>query len=526
MESARFKPPQEKVGAKLKSAAEDTVKVFCRIKPLQDVECCVKVRSDTTVSLLPPETRAGCRQQNDKEFRHSFSYVFDDKSTQKEIFDRVALPLVEKFIHGKNGLIFAYGVTGSGKTYTMTGKPQDGGIVPRCLDVIFNSISSYQATKRVFIPDRVNGFDVQIEADASVDGKCELHSDKSMRTQMNDIDFSKRIPDGRKIENIKENYTYAVFVTYVEIYNNAVYDLLEDVPKGALRVHQMQVKNVREDANHNMYVHSVTEVEVKSTEEAFEVFCKGQKKKRMATTKLNFESSQSHSVFTIRLVQAPLYSQGEPHLQNESVCISQLSLVNLAGSERTNRTITSGQRLREAGSINNSLMTLRTCLNVLRNIQLHKAKRVVPYRDSKMTLLLRRFFEGESQVHMVVCVNPSVENYAETVHVLRFSEMTQEVQTDFISLPVRKTCNLITKEGLKKMEENCNGEFDQSTSVFSLKEFVEEVQSLFRNVTYICETVSLIEEAGRILTTGVDQGRNECTLQGNRCVNYDLGLQN
>jgi hypothetical protein len=142
-----------------------------------------------------------------------------------------------------------------------------------------------------------------------------------------------------------------------------------------------------------------------------------------------------------------------------------------------------------------------------------------------MTLLFRRFFEGEGQVHMVVCVNPSVEEYAETVHVMRFSEMTQEVQTDFILPPVRKTCNLITKEDLKKTEENCNGESDQSTSLFSPENFQEEVERFKRKVTDTCVNVSLLEQAGNILTIGVDQGRNECTLQGERCVSYDSKVQ-
>jgi kinesin family protein 23 len=72
---------------------------------------------------------------------------------------------------------------------------------------------------------------------------------------------------------------------------------------------QLQAKIVREDAGHNMYVHSVTEVEVKSTEEAFEAFYKGQKRKRMAVTTLNSESSRSHSVFTIRLAQVGVHSE-------------------------------------------------------------------------------------------------------------------------------------------------------------------------------------------------------------------------
>jgi kinesin family protein 23 len=107
-----------------------------------DEESCVKVISQTTVSLLPPETGSAYRAANCKEFQHTFQRVFDERSTQKEVFDQVALPLVSNLIHGKNGLLFTYGVTGSGKTFTMTGDPQNGGIMPRCLDVIFNTLDA------------------------------------------------------------------------------------------------------------------------------------------------------------------------------------------------------------------------------------------------------------------------------------------------------------------------------------------------------------------------------------------------
>lgn len=179
----RNKPQLRKTPAKVQSGSRDPVKVFCRIRPLQNDEVpCVKVISQTAVSLLPPEAGSSYRTANYKEIQHTFKHVFDDRATQKEVFDHVALPLVENLIRGKNGLLFTYGVTGSGKTFTMTGDPQDGGIMPRCLDVIFNSIAIYQAKKFVFKPDRMNGFDIQTDADARLDREKELHSLITLRT--------------------------------------------------------------------------------------------------------------------------------------------------------------------------------------------------------------------------------------------------------------------------------------------------------------------------------------------------------
>jgi len=134
-------------------------------------------------------------------------------------------------------------------------------------------------------------------------------------------------------------------------------------------------------------VNGVTEVEVKSADEAAEILLRGQKRRRVAHTTLNAESSRSHSVFNIRVVQAPLDYQGSS--PEKVIIVGQLSLVDLAGSERNNRTKTQGDRLREAGSINNTLMTLRSCIEILRENQQNGTAKLVPYRDSKITHLFK-----------------------------------------------------------------------------------------------------------------------------------------
>lgn len=190
-----------------------------------------------------------------------------------------------------------------------------------------------------------------------------------------------------------------------------MYDLLEDGPIQKT----LQTKIIRGDEKQNMYVHGVTEIEVKSVSEAIEAYHMGQKRKRTGHTILNSESSRSHSVFTIRLVQAPTDSRGEQLIQDRrKITISQLSLVDLAGSERTNRTNNTGQRLREAGNINNSLMTLRKCLETLRENQHSNQQKKVPYRDAKITHLFKNYFDGEGQVRMIVCINPRKEDFDET----------------------------------------------------------------------------------------------------------------
>ncbi|XP_017193784.1 kinesin-like protein KIF23 isoform X3 [Oryctolagus cuniculus] len=463
MKPARAKTPRKPLVKKgSQTNLKDPVGVYCRVRPLSfpDQECCIEVISNTTVQLHTPEGYRLNRNGDYKETQYSFKQVFGTHTTQKELFDVVASPLVDDLIHGKNGLLFTYGVTGSGKTHTMTGSPGEGGLLPRSLDMIFNSIGSFQAKRYVFKSNDRNSMDIQCEVDALLERqKREAMPNPKTPSSKRQVDpeFADMITvrEFCKAEEVDEDSVYGVFVSYIEIYNNYIYDLLEEVPFDPTKpkwntfgtplrnpdIVLPQSKMLREDKNHNMYVAGCTEVEVKSTEEAFEVFWRGQKKRRIANTHLNRESSRSHSVFNIKLVQAPLDADGDNVLQEkEQIIISQLSLVDLAGSERTNRTKAEGNRLREAGNINQSLMTLRTCMEVLRENQMYGTNKMVPYRDSKLTHLFKNYFDGEGKVRMIVCVNPKAEDYEESLQVMRFAEVTQEVE---VARPVDKAiCGL------------------------------------------------------------------------------------
>uniref|UniRef100_A0A8C1BNS1 Kinesin-like protein n=2 Tax=Cyprinus carpio TaxID=7962 RepID=A0A8C1BNS1_CYPCA len=484
------KTPRRPPPKKPSNNQKDPVGVYCRARPLgeEDEECCIEVISNTTIQLHAPDGLKANRNGEFKETQYSFKKVFGIKTTQMELFEDVAKPLVEDLIHCKNGLLFTYGVTGSGKTYTMTGSPGQGGLLPRSLDMIFNSISPYQAKRYVFKPDDKNGMEVQNQVDALLDRQkreSQTSVPKTPTTRRFDPEFADMISpeEACKASGVDEDSSYSVFVSYIEIYNNYIYDLLEETPfdpikpkwngagtplRNNIEFIPPQSKILREDQNHNMYVAGCTEVEVKSTEEAFEVFWRGQKKRRIANTQLNRESSRSHSVFIIKLAQAPLDADGDNVLQDKSqVNVSQLCLVDLAGSERTSRTRAEGSRLREAGNINQSLMTLRTCIEVLRENQMCGTNKMVPYRDSKVTHLFKNYFDGEGKVRMVVCVNPKADDYEETLLVMRFAEMTQEVE---VARPVdrpicgfaagRRQRNQAFKEELTRRLEDRGGPVD------------------------------------------------------------------
>lgn len=218
------------------SAQKDPVHVYCRVRPLQsDADLsCVRVKNTNTVILTTPEQAIQYKSGAQKETQYIFKHVFEPTSTQRDIYGAVAEPLVENLIRGRNSLLFTYGVTGSGKTFTMTGDARHRGIMPRCLDSLFRTISDYQAKKYIFKPDRLNGFEILSEADALLERQAEMNQRfvggrGGLRRKDSDPEIASQAScDVPPLQGIDEDNMFAVFVTYIEVYNNSVYDLLEE----------------------------------------------------------------------------------------------------------------------------------------------------------------------------------------------------------------------------------------------------------------------------------------------------------
>ncbi|CAF0929828.1 unnamed protein product [Adineta steineri] len=408
------------------------VEVFCRLRPPKDnnndqqqqqqpdnSSSCIKIASSTELVLYSSEN---AKNGQIRESRYEFSHILTDNISQLAAFKELALPLLNDLIQGKSSVLFTYGITGSGKTYTMMGPLNNPGLIPRSFDVIFNSIGSYLGKKYLLRSDRQNSYEIQSEADILFERQ---RREIQMKTRA-------KIPEASSIRTLdttsihipqsNANCSYFVFVTFVEIYNNYIYDLFDD----DILNKAPQSKQLREDNRARPYIKDVKEIEIRSSEEAIDLLNMGLKRRRIAHTQLNTESSRSHSVLSMRLVQ---FQNDIPptSLTKDDLTVSTIHLVDLAGSERVNRAKTVGERVKEASNINSSLMVLRQCFETLRENQAQGTSKIVPYRESKLTSFFKSYFDGEGQIRMILCVNPTVDGYEEIQHALKFGELTKDV---------------------------------------------------------------------------------------------------
>ena len=433
----------------------DEVEVYCRIRHVNGI---IESSSDTenedptidstkiaACKTIDPKTIAltTIDKRNNKienVTHYSFTQAFSSQIGQKAVFNNVAKPNVDRLIDGGNALLFAYGVTGSGKTYTMMGSKEEPGILPRTLNLIFNSVADRQTNSFEVKPGNFNKFNMQSPADAMMERQQRQinyfqnggqANNKSSKIDEQLIDYQFGSTSKSVSSKINPHVKYAVFVTFIEIYNDRVYDLLDDSQRYGISTHHS--KKLREDDQKQSYIDGVNEIEVKSMKEAFQQYYIGKERRRLAQTELNFTSSRSHSIFQIRLVRAPFDSSTDEIYQDKRLLqISRLALVDLAGSERVSRTGAQGAVLSEASNINTSLMALRRCIEALRKNQKglgHKAE-YVPFRTKKIVNLFRPFFEGEGKITILICINPSKSDANETEHVLAFAESARKIEVE------------------------------------------------------------------------------------------------
>lgn len=209
--------------------------------------------------------------------------------------------------------------------------------------------------------------------------------------------------------------------TFVEIYNEQIYDLLSP--------DSCKLCTLREDVKREVYIEGATEETITSALDAYQVYERGSRNRQVAETTMNLQSSRSHAVFTL-YIQSRKYESGVIVHRN-----SKFNLVDLAGSERQHMTGALGLRLKEASNINKSLSNLSSVINALVDISCGK-ERHVHYRDSKLTFLLRDSLGGNAKTCIITTVNPSFFSHSETLSTLRFAQNAKQIKNKVSSILV------------------------------------------------------------------------------------------
>ncbi|XP_042161709.1 kinesin-like protein KIF20B isoform X3 [Oncorhynchus tshawytscha] len=442
------------------------LQVYLRIRPFASTERengesqdCVAIEPPDKVLLKAPRTSLSARL-SDKSVpqtaqRFQFSQVLGPETSQKEMFDGTVRSLVKDVLEGGNSLVFTYGVTNAGKTFTFLGPETNAGILPRSLNVIFNSIEGRVYNQMTIKPQRCREFIRLTKDQQSEEATNKRHLFRLLKESDNlkssTSQTSKTILQGSTLSDIERTVTedafslvvdahtkFSVWVSFCEIYNENIHDLLEPVPIGSLKRSTLRLS---QDVKGNSFVKDLKWIQVNNAEEAYKVMKLGKKNQSFASTKLNLLSSRSHSIFSVRILR--IEDARIPRVNS----VSELSLCDLAGSERCAKTQNKGERLKEAGNINTSLMTLGKCINALRQSQQSKLPQHIPFRESKLTHYLQGFFCGWGKACMVVNINQCASMYDETINVLKFSAVAQKV----VVLTSKTVPHLATKTSAREL---------------------------------------------------------------------------
>ncbi|XP_047677386.1 kinesin-like protein KIF20B isoform X2 [Tachysurus fulvidraco] len=457
------------------------LQVYLRIRPLSQAEIengesqdCVTIHPPDTVLLKAPRSSLSARA-SDKSVpqtaqRFQFSQVFGADTAQKDLFDGTVRSLVRDVLEGKNSLVFTYGVTNAGKTFTFLGPEHDVGILPRSLNMIFSSLEGRIFTQSSVKPHRSQDVlklskEQQAEENISKRNLFRLLRENDTQKNTSSLSSSSRSEGSEPVDPDSSasdrsfgvdaglHTRFSVWVSFCEIYNENIHDLLEK-PSGA----GGRRANLRlcQDTKGNSFIKDLRWVQVNSSDEAFKVMKLGKKNQSISSTKLNQLSSRSHSIFTVRILRL------EDVVSLSVQSVSELSLCDLAGSERCGKTQNKGDRLKEAGNINTSLLSLGKCINALKGSQ--QARPHVPFRESKLTHYLQGFFTGRGRAAMIVNINQCASMYDETLNVLKFSAVAQKV----VVLSVPSVLPLVVKRSAREVSFIINNATKQGARRTSL----------------------------------------------------------
>ncbi|NWX76366.1 KIF6 protein, partial [Alca torda] len=396
-------------GRRRAAMVKETIRVYARVKPLgrrqqagiYSVDDDEKPLSSLEI-IVPRDLADGFINNKRESYKFKFQKIFDQEAKQDVVFDSIAKPVAECVLAGYNGTIFAYGQTGSGKTFTITGGAErysDRGIIPRTLSYIFDQLQK----------------------------------------------------DNSKV--------YTTHVSYLEIYNECGYDLL-DPRHEASRLEDLPKVTIMEDPDQNIHLKNLSLQQATNEEEALNLLFLGDTNRMIAETPMNQASTRSHCIFTIHI------SSKEPG--SATIRRSKLHLVDLAGSERVAKTGVGGHLLTEAKYINLSLHYLEQVIIALAE----KNRSHIPYRNSMMTSVLRDSLGGNCMTTMIATLSIDKRNIDESI----------------------STCRFAQRVALIKNEAVLNEEIDPRLMIVQLQKEIQELKDELELVTGKQRTSELSQE--------------------------------
>lgn len=361
------------------------INVFVRCRPLTDQEkrlVLEVIPERNEVKVLNRCSGTGSSYDSRSFF---FDQVFSPEARQEDVYRTVVRPLIDQVLLGFNCTVFAYGQTGTGKTYTMEGRRSDEhlswekdphcGIIPRAISQLFDTLQ-----------DQDNEFTVR--------------------------------------------------VSFLELYNEDAYDLLSPIDDASkLKIFDDSHKKG------SVIVGGLEEIIVQSKAEIFDILRRGSEKRQTAATLLNACSSRSHTIFSVTVHIREGSIQGEELLK-----IGKLNLVDLAGSENIGRSGAQDKRAREAGNINQSLLTLGRVITALVEKRPH-----VPYRESKLTRLLQDSLGGKTKTSLIATVSPAPLDAEDTLSTLDYASRAKKI-TNKPEMNQRLTKKALLREYTQEIE--------------------------------------------------------------------------
>lgn len=342
---------------------QQAVQVVIRTRPTSNFASKnISINTDTQEIgiTIPRDQQDGIVNNQQESWKFKFDKILHNMS-QEDVYEACARDIVHHSVQGYNGTIMCYGQTGAGKTFTMSGSPQNykyRGVIPRAVSQVFQEIGGL----------------------------------------------------------FEQNVT--VRVSYVEIYNELMFDLLSDVP-----THEQSGNiSIQEDPNGQIRMKGLSMQVCPNEEEALNMLFEGDTNRTISEHRLNKQSSRSHCIFTIHIESKSRVDS------NEKVIVSKLHLVDLAGSERTKKTNSEGITLKEAQFINKSLSFLEQVVVAVTD----KGRSHVPYRQSKMTNILKDSIGGNCKTLMIANVWPEPTNIEESISTFKFASRMMKVSNSAV----------------------------------------------------------------------------------------------